>query len=183
MTTREVFEKLWALPISTESVGLIPAAADDAAYFCTPENAEPLARLGCDGIHFVLLPGDERVYCVDPAMGEIGTYVLPVAESGEEFLSYLLFCGDANPLTQFYWLTEPRFRALIEEEKTASWPGCEAYFEKKRAALAAIAETFGVSPCDPFAPVRAIQAALDPSALRFSDEYYDVLGLERDAGR
>ena len=183
MTTREVFKTLWGLSVSFESVGLIAAAADDVPYVCTPENAEPLARLGCDGIHFVLLPGDERVYCVDPAMGEVGTYVLPVAESGEEFLSYLLFCGDANPLTQLYWLTEPRFRALIEEEKTASWPGCEAYFEKKRVALAAIAEAFGVSPRDPFAEVKAMQSAFDASVLRFSDEYYDVLGLEREAGR
>lgn len=183
MTTRETFEKLWALPVSTESIGLIPAAADDEPYFCTPENAEPLARLGCDGIHFVLLPGDERVYCVDPAMGEIGTYVLPVAESGEDFLSYLLSCGDTSPLAQLRWLSEERFRALLEEDKNASRLGCEEFFAKKAAALAAIAETFGVSPRDPFAPVKAMQSAFDASVLRFSDEYYDVLGLERDAGR
>ena len=183
MTTREVFEKLWALPISTESVGLIPAAADDVPYFCTPENAEPLARLGCDGVHFVLLPEDERVYCVDPAMGEIGTYVLPVAENGEDFLAYLLSCGDANALAQIYWMTEPRFRAMLEEDKAARWEGCEAFFEKKRAALAAIAEAFALTPRDPFAPVKAMQSAFDPSTLRFSAEYYDVLGLEPDAGR
>lgn len=183
MKTRELFERLWALPVSTESIGLIPAAADDAAYFCTPENAEPLARLGCDGVHFVLLPEDEQVYCVDPAMGEIGTYVLPVAQSGEDFLAYLLSCGDANALAQIHWMDEPRFRAMLEEDAAATWPGCEAFFEKKRAALAAIAEAFALTPCDPFAPVKAMQAAFDPAALRFSAEYYDVLGLEPDAGR
>ena len=37
---------------------------------------------------------------------------------------------------------------------------------------------FGLEPADPFEPVKAMQAAFDPSALVFSDEYYDVLGLE-----
>lgn len=166
-----------------EPVGLIAAAADDVPYFCTPENAELVARLGCDGVHFVLLTGDERVYCVDPAMGEIGKYVLPVAESSEDFLRYLLFCGDASPLAQLYWLSEERFRALLEEDKNASWPGCEKFFAEKRAALGAISTAFGIEPRDPFAEVRAMQAAFDPSVLRFSDEYYDVLGLEREAGR
>lgn len=84
MSTRAILQKLRQLPVSLESVGLYAAAAEDR-YFCTPENAEIIARLGCDGVHFVLLPEDERVFCVDPAMGDIGTYVLPVAADGETF--------------------------------------------------------------------------------------------------
>ncbi len=36
----------------------------------------------------------------------------------------------------------------------------------------------GPLPQDPFDRVKALQAAFDPSALEFSDEYYDTLGLE-----
>lgn len=33
---------------------------------------------------------------------------------------------------------------------------------------------------DPYEPVKALQGAFDPGVLTFSDEYYDVLGLERE---
>lgn len=179
MNTRTILQKLRQLPVSLESVGLYAAAAEDR-YFCTPENGEIIARLGCDGVHFVLLPEDERVFCVDPAMGDIGTYVLPVAADGETFLRYLLYCRDANPLTQLHWMDETRFRALLAEDGTARWPGCETFYAEKAAALQAIAEAFGLAPQEPFAEVKALQASFDPSVLHFSDEYYDVLGLERE---
>lgn len=179
MNTRTILQKLWQLPVSPESVGLYAATGEDR-YFCTPENAELIARLGCDGIHFVLLPEDERVFCVDPSMGDIGTYVLPVAVDGETFLRYLLYCRDANPLTQLYWMDEARFHALLAEDGTAHWPGCERFYAERASALQTIADAFGLAPQEPFAEVKALQASFDPSVLRFSDEYYDVLGLERE---
>ena len=177
MSTREDLRRFFALKIDFEGLGLIPVK-EPVACFCTPEDAEPAASLGVDGIHFVLLPGDERVFCVDPAMGEIGTYVLPVAEDFRQFLSFVLFCRDANPLSQIYWLSEQRFRQLLKEDAEASWPGCEAYFARKQEALTAVREAFGLVPADPYGPVKAMQAAFDPAGLRFSPEYYDVLGLE-----
>ena len=38
---------------------------------------------------------------------------------------------------------------------------------------------FSLAPADPYAPVQAMQTAFDPGILCFSDEYYDVLGIER----
>ena len=49
------------------------------------------------------------------------------------------------------------------------------------ACLALLAETFCISPKAPFSPVKALQAAFDPAGLAFSEEYYDVLGLEPPA--
>ena len=112
--TRDDLKRFCALDIDFESIGLMEPGLSLEPYFCTPMNAEPVGRLGCDGIHFVLLPGDERVFCVDPAMGEPGTYVLPVATDFREFLSFVLYCRDANPLSQIWWLTEERFRELLE---------------------------------------------------------------------
>lgn len=178
--TRDDLKAFRALDIDFDSIGLLQSEAEDFAYFCTPADAEYVGRIGCDGVHFILLPGDERVYCVDPAMGEEGKYVLPVAGSFREFLSFVLFCRDANPLSQIWWMTEEQFRNLLAEDAAASWPGSEEYFAKKEAALAKIAEAFGVAPIEPYARAKVLQAAFNPSALNFSDEYYDTLGIERE---
>ena len=178
--TRDDLKAFRALDIDFDSIGLLQSEAEDFAYFCTPADAEYVGRIGCDGVHFILLPGDERVYCVDPAMGEEGKYVLPVAGSFREFPSFVLFCQDANPLSQIWWMTEEQFRNLLAEDAAASWPGSEEYFAKKEAALAKIAEAFGVAPIEPYARAKVLQAAFNPSALNFSDEYYDTLGIERE---
>lgn len=176
MTSREDMKVLLSLPVDLSSIGL--EQSENVPYFCTPEGAEYVGWIGCDGVHFILLPGDDRVYCVDPAMGEEGTYVLPVAENLREFLSFVLFCRDANPISQLSWLEEERFRQMLAEDTRATWPGCEETFRCKAAALKTIAETFGLEARDPFGPVKAMQMSFDPSVLEFSDEYYDVLGLE-----
>lgn len=182
MSTWEDFRRFRALEMDVSSIGLDRGGAF-APYFCTPEGAELVGSLGCDGVHFVLLPGDERVFCVDPAMGEEGTYVLPVGADFREFLSYLLYCRDANPLSQLWWMTEERFRALLAEDETARRSGdLPDYFAAKDAALSAIAAVFALEPADPYAGVKALQGAFDPAGLTFSDEYYDVLGLENPRG-
>lgn len=176
---RDDLQRFHALAIDFSAVGL-DWGGGLTPYFCTPAGAEYVGSLGCDGVHFVLLPGDERVFCVEPSMGEMGTYVLPVGRDFQEFLSFVLYCRDANPLSQIFWMDAARFRKLLEEDAAQDWPGYEAYFAHKTAALAAIAREFCLTPADPFEKVKALQAAFDPSVLRFSDEYYDVLGIERE---
>jgi len=158
---------------------LLQGGADDFAYFCTPVDAEYVGRIGCDGVHFILLPGDERVFCVDPAMGEEGKFVLPVGIDFREFLSFVLFCGDANPLSQIWWLTKERFGEFAVEDAAARQGGEQAeLFAAKDAALKTIAKEFSLTPAEPYEKVKALQTSFDPSGLNFSDEYYDVLGLE-----
>ena len=176
--TRDDLKRFRALDIDFYAVDL-PDGGEDFDYFCTPVGAECVGCLGWDGIHFVILPEDERVFCVDPWSGE-GKYVLPVAGDFREFLSFVLFCRDANPLSQIWWMTEEQFRNLLAEDAAAGWPGSEEYFLRKDAALTAIAERFQITPADPCERVRALQAAFDPGVLRFSDEYYDTLGIERE---
>lgn len=177
--TREDLRIFHALDIDFDSIGL-DWGGEFVPYFCTPEGAEEVGSIGCDGIQFVILHGDEKVYCVDPAMGDVGTFVLPVASNLREFLSFLLCCHDANPLSQIYYLTEEQFRHFAVDEAEAREGGeLDQCFAAKDAALAKIAETFGIAPAEPYERVRALQADFDPSVLRFSDEYYDVLGIER----
>lgn len=174
--TRQDLRRLLSLDADLGAIGL--EQSEPIPYFCTPEGAEYVGWIGCDGVHFILLPGDERIYCVDPAMGEAGTYVLPVAEDLRTFLSYVLYCADASPIAQIRWLCEDRFRQLLAEDAQARWDGCEAFLARKKAALSALTEAFGLEARDPFEPVKAMQASFDPSALVFSDAYYDVLDLE-----
>lgn len=173
--TRDDLGIFQALEIDFSSIGL--EQQDSSPYFCTPVGAEYVGWIGCDGVHFILLPGDERVFCVDPAMGEVGSYVLPVAEDFRTFLSYLLFCRDANPLSQIWWMEEKQFRELLAED--ASWEGCGDFFVRKDQALETLRRTFGLTPQDPWEAVKALQGQFDPSGLTFSAEYYDVLGLEQ----
>ena len=177
MSTREDLQRFRSMALNFSAIGL--EQSEGVPYFCTPAGAEYVGCLGCDGIHFILLPGDERVFCVDPAMGEPGTYVLPVAADFREFLSFVLFCRDANPLSQIWWLSRERFDDLLKADVEARWEGCETYFAEKASALNLLGETFGLMPRDPYEAVRALQTDFDPSGIVFSGEYYDVPGLEK----
>lgn len=180
MSSRSDLDALKTLDVDLSALGLAEIGVAQGPYFCTPENAEYVARLGCDGVHFILLPGDERVFCVEPSMGDIGTYVLPVAEDLRQFLDFVLYCRDANPLSQIFWMEEGQFRALLADDQSADWPGRDALMTRKEAACSALSAAFGLTGADPFAAVKALQAAFDPAVLVFSDEYYDTLGLERE---
>ena len=178
MSTRKDIQTFFSLPLDFSLLELEPeTGADPVRYFCTPENAE-LIGWGSSGPHFVLLPGDEAVYCVEPELAGEGTFVLPVGADFREFLSHLLYCKGTSPLAQIFLLDEARFRKLLRDNGANTWPGCAEDLRRLDVSLALLAETFGLQPQDPFDRVKALQAAFDPSVLEFSDEYYDTLGLE-----
>lgn len=177
--TRDDLKRFRALDINFDSIGLM-ADDDPARYFCDPVDLEPVGRIGCDGVHFILLPGDERVFCVDPSMGERGTYVLPVASDFREFLSFILYCQDANPLSQIFWMTRKQYDELAAEDAAARGSEYQSkFFKEKDEALAAIVKEFNLTPVDPFKKVKAMQKKFDPAVLNFSEEYYDAVGYER----
>lgn len=178
--TRDDLKRFRALDINFDSIGLLQSGADDFAYFCTPTDAEFVGRIGCDGVHFILLPEDERVFCVDPSMGARGTYVLPVASDFREFLSFILYCQDANPLSQIFWMTRKQYEELAAEDAAARENEYQAkFFEQKDKSLALLVKEFNLTPIDPFKKVKAMQAKFDPAVLNFSEEYYDAVGYER----
>lgn len=178
MSTRKDIQTFFSLPLDFSLLELEPeTGADPVRYFCTPENAEFIGW-GGSGTHFVLLPGDETVYCVEPELAGEGTFVLPVGADFREFLSHLLYCKGTSPLAQIFLLDEARFRKLLRDNGANTWPGCAEDLRRLDVSLALLAETFGLQPQDPFDRVKALQAAFDPSVLEFSDEYYDTLGLE-----
>ena len=179
MSTREDVKTFFGLPLDFSMLELEPeTGADPVRYFCTPENAEIIGWGSC-GTHFVLLPGDEAVYCVEPEMAAEGTFVLPVGADFREFLSHLLYCKCTSPLAQIFMLDATRFRKLLEDNDANTWPGCEEDFKSRDASLDLLAETFHIRSRDPFQRVKELQTGFDPSVLNFSDAYYDTLGLEK----
>ena len=179
MSTREDVKTFFGLPLDFSMLELEPeTGADPVRYFCTPENAEIIGWGSC-GTHFVLLPGDEAVYCVEPEIAEEGTFVLPVGADFREFLSHLLYCKCTSPLAQIFMLDATRFRKLLEDNDANTWPGCEEDFKSRDASLDLLAETFHIRSRDPFQRVKELQTGFDPSVLNFSDAYYDTLGLEK----
>ena len=179
MSTREDVKTFFGLPLDFSMLELEPeTGADPVRYFCTPENAEIIGWGSC-GTHFVLLPGDEAVYCVEPELAEEGTFVLPVGADFREFVSHLLYCKCTSPLAQIFMLDATRFRKLLEDNDANTWPGCEEDFKSRDASLDLLAETFHIRARDPFQRVKELQTGFDPSVLNFSDAYYDTLGLEK----
>ena len=179
MSTREDVKTFFGLPLDFSMLELEPeTGADPVRYFCTPENAEIIGWGSC-GTHFVLLPGDEAVYCVEPEMAEEGTFVLPVGADFREFVPHLLYCKCTSPLAQIFMLDATRFRKLLEDNDANTWPGCEEDFKSRDASLDLLAETFHIRSRDPFQRVKELQTGFDPSVLNFSDAYYDTLGLEK----
>lgn len=179
MSTREDVKTFFGLPLDFSMLELEPETdADPVRYFCTPENAEIIGWGSC-GTHFVLLPGDEAVYCVEPELAEEGTFVLPVGADFREFLSHLFYCKCTSPLAQIFMLDATRFRKLLEDNDANTWPGCEEDFKSRDASLDLLAETFHIRSRDPFQRVKELQTGFDPSVLNFSDAYYDTLGLEK----
>lgn len=172
MSSREDLQIFRKLPVDGTLIEL--EQGDGEPYFCTPEGAEIIGWL--NGIHFILLPEDDTVYCVEPEMEE-GSFVLPVGRDFREFLSYLLYCKCTSPLAQIAGLEEAQFRALLRENAEQVWPDCGAFLQERDRVLALLAETFHIQPLDPFQAVKAQQAAFDPETLHFSEEYYEVLGL------
>ena len=179
MSTREDVKTFFGLPLDFSMLELEPeTGADPVRYFCTPENAEIIGWGSC-GTHFVLRPGDEAVYCVEPELAEEGTFVLPVGADFREFVSHLLYCKCTSPLAQIFMLDATRFRKLLEDNDANTWPGCEEDFKSRDASLDLLAETFHIRSRDPFQRVKELQTGFDPSVLNFSDAYYDTLGLEK----
>ena len=179
MSTREDVKTFFGLPLDFSMLELEPeTGADPVRYFCTPENAEIIGWGSC-GTHFVLLPGDEAVYCVEPELAEEGTFVLPVGADFREFVSHLLYCKCTSPLAQIFMLDATRFRKLLEDNDANTWPGCEEDFKSRDASRDLLAETFHIRSRDPFQRVKELQTGFDPSVLNFSDAYYDTLGLEK----
>ncbi len=141
-------------------------------YFCYPIGAQPIGYEG--SIMYCFLEGyKEMVFAVNPeTCADI--YVYPLAKDFTDFLRLILACGTANPVEQIVWMSKERFEEHVREEAVIRTPA-------QAAALERIAGELGLQPMkDPYEYVKTLQAEFDDSRIRYTDEYYDVLGIERE---
>jgi len=141
-------------------------------YFCTPENAVVFANIGCDGIHFCVIPEENDltldhspVYVVSPMMPD--HYVEAVADTFDDFISLVVSVKDAGALECISHVEPEVFMNHISDIPQGS--------SEVESAVAALSRAFPVRIIDDiYGYVRQTQAKTDLAKIRFSEEYYDL---------
>ena len=178
---RDEIRTFHVLPIDHELLGVEWRSWEDNDYFCTPKDAEIIGGPEVDGIHFVMIPNDKRIFCVNP-VGDKSNYVLPVAATFLDFISYLLYCRESLPIARIHGVTEKAFRSMLDEEAALTWPGSEVYYKKKKKSLRTLSAAYGVQPADPYAAVLGLQQAFRMDEIVFTEEYDKVLAAGQEKG-
>lgn len=142
------------------------------SYWCYPINAIPIDLEGC--ILYCFIEGyDEIVFASNPeTCADYNVY--PLANSFKDFMRLILACGSANPIEQVVWMSKEQFDKHLKEEESI----CTV---EQKEVLNKITKKFKLSPLEcPYEYIKEVQNGFDGSKIQYSDEYYDVLGSERD---
>ncbi len=165
-----LFEKYRKLNIDGSLISL-EYAQIEYPYFCYPVNAKVIGFEGC--ILYCFLPeyGD-IVFASNPeSYAEKNVY--PLASSFEDFMRLIIACGSANPVEQIVWMKKAQFEQHLHNEK-------EVQTAEQKEILSLLEHELNLTPmAEPFEYVKVLQADFDDSKIQYSDEYYDVLGIER----
>ncbi len=168
-----IFENYKQLSLNCGLICLEPGEIT-VPYFCYPVNAEPVGFE--EAILYCFIPEyGEMVFASNPeSCADINVY--PVANNFSDFIRLVLACGSANPIEQCIWMNKEQFDQLIQEQR-----GNQTAQQKE--VLALLSREFNLDPMEnPFEYIKAVQANFDDSKIKYSDEYYDTLGLIRPDG-
>ncbi len=169
-----LYQKYLALELDGSWIGL-ERGSETSGYFCTPEGAR-IIGWETEGIHYCFIKGyRDMVFAVNPESC-VDRCVYPLAGNFKDFLRLILACGSTTAVEQIAGWDRERFEAFLRSEDNRVWPEQQTVLDRIRTELKLTAMD------DPFSYVKEVQAAFDDSKLRFSNEYYDALGLERPDG-
>lgn len=146
--------------------------SEEGGYFCTPLGARVIGWAGVDGIHYCTIEGQgETIFAVSPM--NFGDYLHPIAESFEVLLRMLLSCHSMDAMEQCYAWAKDQFDAfLIDYPATPEIQGKQNQ----------IRESFNLEPMeDVFGYIKQFQDNYDMSSIRYSEEYYEPLGIDPPA--
>lgn len=146
--------------------------SEEGGYFCTPLGAHVIGWAGVDGIHYCTIEGQgETIFAVSPM--NFGDYIHPIAESFDVLLRMLLSCHSIDAMEQCYAWAEDQFTAFLID-----YPATAEIQEKQDQ----IREIFKLDPMDDvFGYIKQLQDNYDLSGIRYSEEYYETLGIELPA--
>ena len=165
-----LLEKFKNLDMDKSLIGL-EKGGSEGGYFCTPVGAKVIGW-ECEGIHYCFIEGfGEMVFAVNPETAE-EHYVRPLVKNFNDFLSLVLACKGTTAAEQISGWNKKQFEEFLANEDPD-------FAAKRQVVLDKIQNELGITPIgNPFEYVKAIQSEFDYSKIQFTEEYYDVLGLE-----
>lgn len=142
-------------------------------YFCYPVGAQAIGFEG--SIMYCFIPGyDEMVFAVNPEAVDSNVY--PLAKDFHDFMRLILACGSANPVEQIIWMNQEQFAQHVQQEQAVQT-------KEQQTLLQTLRQELELSPMEnPFEYVKDVQKDFDAGKIRYSNDYYDVLGLDRPDG-
>ncbi len=168
-----MYEKYCQLDVDGRWIGL--EKSDMCVdYFCTPIDA---AVIGWENsIHYCFIRGyRDMVFAVNPESC-VDKYVYPLAMNFKDFLRLILACGSTTAAEQIVGWSKEQFEDFLHSEDNAILP-------EQKTILDRIQKELKLTPMEnPYEYVKAVQEQHDDSKIKFSNEYYDTLGLERPDG-
>ena len=168
-----MYEKFCQLDIDGRWIGL--EKSDMCVdYFCTPRNATVIGWE--NSIHYCFIRGyRDMVFAVNPETC-VDKYVYPLAMNFKDFLRLILACGSTTAVEQIIGWSKEQFEDFLHSDDNAVLPEQKDVLDKMQLELK-------LTPMEnPYEYVKAVQEQHDDSKIKFSNDYYDTLGLERPDG-
>jgi len=115
------------------------------------------------------------VFAVNPETC-VDKHVYPLAMNFKDFLRLILACGSTTAVEQIIGWSKEQFEDFLHSDGNAMFPEQKVVLDK-------IQSDLKLTPMEnPYEYVKAVQELHDDSKIKFSNEYYDTLGLERPDG-
>ena len=146
----------------------IEQAENFVPYFCTPQEANVIGCAGIDGIHFCFIKGfGEMIFAISPC-NDIGNYIHPIARNFGDLLSLLVACNDVAALEQAWMWNKEAFTQFIHDNIPT---------KEQVQTIQKLQHELNIPMIqDPYDYLQQLQSECDISQIKFSDEYYDVVG-------
>lgn len=166
-----IYEKYCQMNIDGRWINL-EKTENNIEYFCTPIGANIIGWEN-GGIHYCFIKGyGEMVFAANPETCA-ESYVYPLSKNFEDFLRLILACGSTTVVEQIILWDKEQFEKFLHSEDNP-------IVQEQREILDRIQSELNLTPMEhPFEYVKEVQAQFDDSKIKFTDEYYDVLGLEK----
>ena len=164
-----MYEKYCQLEIDGRWIGLEKSDMC-VEYFCTPLDATVIGWE--NSIHYCFIKGyRDMVFAVNPETC-VDKYVYPLATNFKEFLRLILACGSTTAVEQIIGWSKDQFEDFLHSEDNKVFP-------EQAEVLKIVAEELKLQPMeDVYGYVKSVQELFDDRKIKYSNEYYDVLGLE-----
>lgn len=168
-----MYEKYCQLDIDVRWIGLEKSDMC-TEYFCTPLDATVIGWE--NSIHYCFIQGyRDMVFAVNPEPC-VDKYVYPLAMNFKDFLRLILACGSTTAVGPIIGWSKEQFEAFLHSGDNVMLP-------EQKEVLNRIQTELKLTPKEnPYEYVKAVQEQYRDIKIKFSNEYYDTLGLERPDG-